>query len=164
MTRIFPLGEQIHLLSDQHIESNLVIHLSFAVISVAAALHLSRNLPDFESQILHWNCNKSSQYLNLQGRRYPCNGGSWCRRRRQPALRTRNPALAGGGKGTVYGAPGEQWSVSGREGGATRQWCRLPSRRITHILRFGNGLDLSGLYSKWTKSKMGFDPALSDEL
>ena len=71
---------------------------------------------------------------------------------------------AGGGKGTVHGAPGEQWSVSGREGGATRQWCRLPSRRITHILRFGNGLDLSGLYSKWTKSKMGFDPALSDEL
>jgi len=35
---------------------------------------------------------------------------------------------AGGGKGTVHGAPGEQWSVSGREGGATRQWCRLPEQ------------------------------------
>ena len=80
-------------------------------------------------------------------------------------MRTRNPALAGGGKGTVYGAPGEQWSVSGREGGATRQWCRPPEQmHHAYTERLGNGLDLSGLYSKWTKSKMGFDPALSNEL
>ena len=78
-------------------------------------------------------------------------------------MRTRNPALAEVKAPCTVHLVSNGQSVDEREEplGSGADYL---SRRITHILRFGNGLDLSGLYSKWTKSKMGFDPALSDEL